>query len=169
METANAIQAREQERLKQMTFYCFTNDCLRAYILRYFVEYGEGYCGNCSNCLTQFEEKDMTETASKLIACIKNNRRAYGLVTIADIVHGSRNTKILRAHLDQNPYYGSCKDIPIYLLRQVLNSLVIHGNLKISDGEYRVLEFFRTKRLHKCVFCCLKQKKKCCLSLVSVK
>ncbi len=145
-ETASAIRAREQERLKQMTFYCFTNDCLRAYILRYFGEYGEGYCGNCSNCLTQFEEKDMTEIANKLISCIKSSRREYGLVTIADTVHGSQNTKILRAHLDDNPYYGSCKDIPIHLLRQVLNSLAIHGYLKISDGEYPVLQLTDTSQ-----------------------
>ena len=35
-ETAALVQERERERLKKMTFYCFTNECLRAYILRYF-------------------------------------------------------------------------------------------------------------------------------------
>ena len=34
------VQERDQERLKKMTYYCFTNDCLRDYILRYFGEYG---------------------------------------------------------------------------------------------------------------------------------
>ena len=30
----------ERDRLHKMTFYCFTNECLRDYILRYFGEYG---------------------------------------------------------------------------------------------------------------------------------
>ncbi len=46
-----------------MTFYCFTHDCLREYILKYFGEYGKSYCGNCLNCQTEFEEQDVTEEA----------------------------------------------------------------------------------------------------------
>ena len=67
-ETARMVQERERERLRKMTFYCTTNECLRDYILRYFGEYGSNYCGNCSNCLSQFEETDVTEIAQKLIA-----------------------------------------------------------------------------------------------------
>lgn len=139
-ETAAAIRLREQERLKQMTFYCFTNDCLRAYILRYFGEYGENYCGNCSNCLTQFEEIDMTQTARNLIGCVRESRWSYGLVTIADVVHGSKSTKILRARLDENPFYGSCANVSIYQLRQALNSLIVRGYLALSTGEYPVVQ-----------------------------
>lgn len=87
-ETAALVQERERERLKKMTFYCFTNECLRAYILRYFGEYGDNYCGNCSNCLTQFEEKDVSETAKNLIGCVKTARRSYGMT--ADCGYGPR-------------------------------------------------------------------------------
>ena len=55
-ETRELILQRDQERLKKMVFYCTTNECLREYILRYFGEYGSNFCGNCSNCQTQFEE-----------------------------------------------------------------------------------------------------------------
>ena len=53
--TRRFVMEKDQERLKKMTFYCFTNECLRDYILRYFGEYGANYCNKCSNCLTQFE------------------------------------------------------------------------------------------------------------------
>ena len=53
--TRQVVLERDRERLKKMTFYCFTNECLRDYILRYFGEYGSNYCGNCSNCMTQFD------------------------------------------------------------------------------------------------------------------
>lgn len=145
-ETAAMIRAREQERLSRMTFYCFTNECLREYILRYFGEYGANYCGNCSNCLTQFEETDMTDTAKSLIGCVKESRRAYGLVTIADTVHGSKSTKILRGRLDENPYYGSCAEVSVHLLRQVMNNLILRGYLTVSTDEYRVVHLTDTSQ-----------------------
>ena len=58
--TRRIVMERDQERLKKMTYYCFTKECLRDYILRYFGEYGSNYCGNCSNCKTQFDTVDMT-------------------------------------------------------------------------------------------------------------
>lgn len=139
-ETASLIREREQERLRKMTFYCFTNECLREYILHYFGEYGSNYCGNCSNCLTQFEEKDITDTAHKLIGCVKESSWAYGLVTITDTVHGSKNAKIKRAHLDENPYYGSCSDISIHLLRQIMNHLILENYLALSTDSYHVVK-----------------------------
>ena len=57
------VQQRDRERLKKMTFYCFTRECLRDYILRYFGEYPASCCKNCGNCLSQFETADVTETA----------------------------------------------------------------------------------------------------------
>lgn len=35
-ETAELVRERDLDRLKKMTFYCCTNECLRDYILRYF-------------------------------------------------------------------------------------------------------------------------------------
>lgn len=142
-ETAAMIREREQERLKRMTFYCFTNECLREYILHYFGEYGSGYCGNCSNCLTQYEEKDVTEIAAKLIGCVKESSWSFGLVAIADAVHGSRNAKILRGGLAENPYYGSCSEVPLHQLRQIMNHLVMQGYLTIA-GEYRTIQLTDT-------------------------
>lgn len=139
-ETAALVQERERERLKKMTFYCFTNECLRAYILRYFGEYGDNYCGNCSNCLTQFEEKDVSEMAKNLIGCVKTARRSYGMTLIVDTVHGSKNSRLIQVGMDQNPYYGTCEEEPIYRLRQILNHLLVEGYLFLTDDKYPVLE-----------------------------
>ena len=139
-ETAQLIKERERERLKKMTFYCFTHECLREYILRYFGEYGSNYCGNCGNCLTQFEEVDVTDLAKALIGCVKESRWRYGMMMIVDTVHGSKAVKVLKAGMDQNPWYGSCENAPVYQLRQVMNHLVLEGYLHLSDGEYRIVE-----------------------------
>ena len=57
--TRELVKNRDLWRLQQMTFYCFTSECLRNYILKYFGQDSAGYCGNCLNCMTQFEEVDI--------------------------------------------------------------------------------------------------------------
>ncbi len=137
--TRELIRERERERLKKMTFYCLTNECLRDYILRYFGEYGSNYCGNCSNCLTQFEEKDVTETARCLIGCVRESPRAYGMTLIVDTVRGSKNAKVARCHMDENPYYNTCGNVPVYQLRQILNHLVLNAFLFLTEDAYPVV------------------------------
>ena len=122
-----------------MTFYCFTNECLRDYILRYFGEYGSNYCGNCSNCLTQFEEKDVSETAKLLIGCVKTSRQRYGMTVIVDTLRGSKAAKIQKLRMNENPYYEKGSEIPVYQLRQVLNYLILQEYLLLTDDEYPVV------------------------------
>ncbi|MDE6739835.1 MAG: RecQ family ATP-dependent DNA helicase, partial [Lachnospiraceae bacterium] len=66
-EEMEAIAERDEERLRMMIYYCLTTDCLREYILRYFGEHGAGHCGNCRNCLREYEQIDVTEAAVKII------------------------------------------------------------------------------------------------------
>lgn len=102
-EMREAVRQKDRERLRSMTFYCSTTDCLRQYILQYFGEKSQNYCGNCSNCNTHFETKDITSEAQKIASCVSQftqRNRSFGKNTIADILHGSKNEKILRFHLD---------------------------------------------------------------------
>lgn len=145
-ETAELLRERDRERLKRMTFYCFTNECLREYILRYFGEYGSNYCGNCSNCLTKFEERDVSAEARSLVGCVKEAGRSYGITVIIDTVHGAGNEKIRRTGMDQNPYYGSCKETPVYQLRQIMNFLLVENYLILTDAQYPVLELSERSR-----------------------
>ena len=133
------VRERDQERLKQMTFYCFTHECLRDYILRYFGEYGSNYCGNCSNCLTQFENTDITEMAKALLSCIETSRQRYGATVIIDTVHGANTAKIRGYGMNENPEYGSLAKVPVYRLRQILNQLQLDGYITATNDEYAVL------------------------------
>ena len=63
--TRQQLIARDRERLRQMTFYCTTTECLRHYILRYFGENSPLSCGHCSSCDTNFEEVDATMSTEK--------------------------------------------------------------------------------------------------------
>ncbi len=134
------VMERDRERLRKMTFYCFTNECLRDYALRYFGEYGSNYCGNCSNCLTQFENVDVTETARGIIGCVESSNQRFGTNLIIDTLHGARTVKIRSYRMDKNPYYGELSKVPLYRLRQVMNHLQLYGYLRVTDDQYAIVK-----------------------------
>ncbi len=138
--TRAIVKERDRERLKKMTFYCFTNECLRDYILKYFGEYGSNYCGNCSNCLTQFEQVDVTEIARALISCVESSRQRYGTTVIIDTVHGANTAKIKSYRMNENPYYSVLSKVPTYRIRQVLNYLQLEEYLFVTGDDYAVVK-----------------------------
>lgn len=64
-EASRLVKEKDRERLKVMTYYCHTRDCLREYILHYFDDKSKSSCDYCSNCMKTFEEIDITEIAKK--------------------------------------------------------------------------------------------------------
>ena len=138
--TRQVVQERDRQRLRKMIFYCFTNECLRDYILRYFGEYGSNYCGNCSNCLSQFEETDVTEIAQKLMGCVRQCRQRYGTNVIIDTVHGANTAKIRQYRMDENVYYASLAKVPTHRLRQVMNHLMLQEYLAVTPDDYAIVK-----------------------------
>ena len=138
--TRQIVQERDRERLRKMTFYCFTNECLRDYILRYFGEYGSNYCGNCSNCLTQFEEVDIKETAAALAGCVQKCRQRYGVNVIIDTVRGANSAKIRQYHLEDNPHYGALAEVTVHRLRQIMNFLMLNEYLTVTSDEFATVK-----------------------------
>ena len=138
--TRQVVQERDRQRLRKMTFYCFTNECLRDYILRYFGEYGSNYCGNCSNCLSQFEETDVTEIAQKLIGCVRQCRQRYGTNVIIDTVRGANTAKIRQYRMDENVFYASLARVPVHRLRQVMNHLMLNEYLAVTPDDYAIVK-----------------------------
>lgn len=139
-EERELIRERDNERLRKMTFYCYTNECLREYILRYFGEYGGNYCGNCENCLKEFEDIDVTSEAFNIISLVKTSGERYGINAVIDAVHGSENAKVRQFRLDQNPFYGALKKVTVVRIRQILNDLLVKGYLFLTTNEYPILK-----------------------------
>ena len=146
-QTRELVKERDRERLKKMTFYCFTNDCLRDYILRYFGEYGDSYCGNCSNCLTKFEDRDVSFIAKQLIGCVESCRQRFGIGVIVDTVHGSKAAKLRQNGMVRNNYYGSLAEEPTYYIRQVLNYLIVNNYLQLTNEKYSVLKLTKKSEI----------------------
>lgn len=141
-EMKKSVREKDLERLKMMTIYCTTNECLREYILRYFGEKTASFCGNCSNCLQNFETVDVTVDAQKIVSCvyrIAQRKRSFGKMMIAEILHGSRNKKITDQGLDTLSTYGIMSDTPVHRILTIMDYLTDKGFLAVADGQYPVI------------------------------
>ena len=127
------FRKREEERLKQMVFYCTTGDCLRGYMLKYFGDRAKDCCGKCSNCLTEFETVDVTVEAQKILSCIIRTGQNYGVKMITDVLRGSSSERITRARLDRQSTFGIMKDLSVAGIKYIIEKLEEQGYI-ISVG-----------------------------------
>lgn len=139
-EEQQRIRELDAQRLKFMTFYSTTSDCLRNYILHYFGETGKAYCGNCSNCLSNFETADITVDAQKILSCIARTGQRYGKKMIVDILRGSKNERLLSMGLDRQSTYGLLQDLSEKRVRDSIDYLIEKGYLALVGAEYPTLQ-----------------------------
>ena len=142
-EQCELLKERDYDRLKQITFYSTTNSCLRNFILEYFGEKSSNYCGNCSNCLTQFIDVDITIEAQKILSCIKRTGESFGKKMICDILRGSKNEKIISRGLDNQTTYGLLGEYKEFQVRDIIDYLEFEGYIKLIGNDYPTLTLCR--------------------------
>jgi ATP-dependent DNA helicase RecQ len=148
-EADDALQAHNLELLKQMTFYAASRDCLRRRLLAYFGEQHPANCGNCSNCLTEYKETDVTVEAQKIIFCVyslKQRNRSFGKTMIIDILRGSKNEKVLRLGFETLSVFSALSGTSVHRIRLILDHLIDEGFLFVEEGVYPVVTLGRTLR-----------------------
>ena len=149
-------QARKQrqdlERLDVMVNYCKTQNCLRGFILDYFGQAHEAFCGNCSNCGGDMEERDITDEARLILSCVQrmNARLGYslGLTSVVRTLLGSRDKRLLQLGLDSLSSYGVLRKLGRDTLRAMADSLEaqgylttdpVHGGVSLTEQAQAVL------------------------------
>ena len=132
------VQQKDRERLRQMTNYCQTNDCLREYILKYFQDKAERRCGNCSNCLTSFETIEITEQAQKIMSCILRMGERFGVRVLIDTLRGSQYEKIRNFKLDQIKTYGIMAEVSTKRIKEIIDYLIIENYINLTNTEYPI-------------------------------
>lgn len=135
---AMTIRERDIKRLQIMEGYCYTTECLRNYILKYFGEDPKKPCDDCGNCLRQFETLDMTDEAKKIINCIYESRGRYGKNIIMDTVLGVKTARLEEIGASKYKSYGVLESSNKTLLRRLIEELLLEGY--IQTGEYQVLK-----------------------------
>lgn len=145
IEENEQIRERDFERLKHMTFYSTTNDCLRGFILRYFGGDKKAYCGKCSNCLSVHKLVDVTIDAQKIMSCIARTGQRYGKTVICDVLKGSKNEKILKAELNNQSTYGIMKEVTARHIFGTIDFLAEKEYIS-ADNETEVLKLLPKSR-----------------------
>ncbi len=136
-EERETVRRQDERRLQVMEKYCYTTECLRNYILRYFGENPQEPCGDCGNCLREFETRDMTEEAKKIINCVYEAKGRFGRTVIVDTVAGSKMARLQEIGAVRYKSYGVLASVSKNLLKRLVDQMVMEGYLTV--GDYQVV------------------------------
>ena len=132
------VKERDMQRLQSMERYCYTTECLRNYILKYFGEKPEKPCGDCGNCLHTFETLDMTDAAKQIINCVYESRQRFGKTIIIDTVAGAKTARLAEIGAVNYKSYGVLALTNKKLIRRLVEQMVAEGYLRV--GDYQVVK-----------------------------
>ncbi len=130
----------EYQKLNDIIDYCNTDKCLRKYILEYFGENPSfKNCNNCSNCNSEIEVTDITEDAKKILSCIKRMNERFGTNVVADVLKGSRSSKVVSMGFDKLSTYGLLQDYSKETIKELISFLVSEGYINCIGNQYPIL------------------------------
>lgn len=142
-EEQRRVTERNMQRLQKMVGYCKTKRCLRGYILDYFGQRHAKACGNCSNCLTEYKEVDITKEAQMILSCVWRikDKLGYhvGTALVLRTLRGSRDQRIRELGLDTLPTFGLMKDRSRADVQEYIDILEQAGYL-VTEPTYRALK-----------------------------
>lgn len=145
-DTQDAIIQRDLERLRRMEHYCLTQDCLRAYILKYFGEETQENCANCSSCAAGSALIDATVQAQQVLSCTVRCGQRFGSGMIVDVLRGVQNERVMQLGFDRLSTFGLMKEKTVWEVRRAIDALLVQGYLQQTDGDRPVLQITAAAR-----------------------
>ncbi|MDE5718949.1 MAG: DNA helicase RecQ [Lachnospiraceae bacterium] len=139
-EECRTIRERDEDRLQTMNFYCNTKACLRTYILRYFGEESNAPCGKCGNCQKHYVEKDMTQEAGKVIACLEEQEERFGINVVVGTLLGGKSAKLKEYRVDRYDSYGALSRMREQELKDLIGQMILEGYLRQTKDKYGLLQ-----------------------------
>ena len=133
------VKAAEREKLRRMTWYCYTQGCLREFMLQYFGE-ESCTCNNCSGCLNQTELTDVTKEAVLFVKAVEECGEHFGEKVILEMLHGSLTPKVKQFKLDQKTGFGCLKSVSMDKLSQISRQLQMKEYITVTASEYPILQ-----------------------------
>ncbi len=148
-EEIERIKECDRERLKKMTFYSTTDKCLREFMLRYFGERADNFCGNCGNCNKNFDTADITLSAQKILSCIFRMKKA-GFTPDKEIIADTLNGTVQSNTLSALSTYGIMKDSKREEIIEITDYLTENGYILSENNSCYLTDlsdkFIRSKR-----------------------
>lgn len=136
------VRRADFARLRDMTGYCKTSECLRGFILDYFGQSHPATCGCCGNCKASLRLRDVTVASQMVLSCVYRvyEKLGYfvGKTLVLRTLRGSRDKRVLELGLDTLSTYNLMPT-----KRQELNALCdfleLEGYLRVNP-EHQTLE-----------------------------
>lgn len=144
-EEIELIKERDTNRLRVMEKYCYTTECLRNYILKYFGENPTKPCNDCGNCLHEFETLDMTEAAKKVINCVYEAKGRYGKTIIINTLTKAKSARLDEIGAVNYKSYGVLETFNKKILIRLIEQMVYEGYLEV--GAYQIIKLGDISRL----------------------
>ena len=134
------VQAKDEERLRRMTFYAKSKRCLRGDILRYFGEQPPEKCGNCSNCVPDCEHVDITTEAQMILSCVTRTHQQLHRDVIINLLRGlSPENTPEKFSPEGLSTFGLMKDTTEEMLQAEVQALCDQGMVDLSPETPGVL------------------------------
>jgi len=136
-----AEQKNAYRKLDQMVEYCELASCRRNFLLFYFGEDSkQEKCDGCDICLSPKEDIDATVITQKILSAIVRTGQRFGMNYIIDVLHGSKNKKIIERDHDKLSVYGIVDNFTKEDLRCIISQLLYRKMIITSGDDYPILK-----------------------------
>lgn len=152
------LRLKMKEKLDEMYALCTSNSCRRVPLLRYFGErYSPNNCKTCDNCLKkispsyshssndkstdQREKFDASIIAQKILSCVNRLGESFGIKHVINVLRGSKSQNVLSRGHDRLSTYNLMAEHSEEEIRYYIEALIQMGFLKVSTGEYPLLQW----------------------------
>ena len=148
-EELQLVVQNDQQRLEAMVGYCKTKACLRGYILDYFGQAHGKHCGNCGNCLQDYQMCDITIEAQKILSCIKRAKdklgHTVGVALIVRALRGDSDKRLKELGLDTLTTFGIMRTTKRSQIREYIGHMESAGYL-FTDPAHKGLDLTAASR-----------------------
>ncbi len=134
------IREQDEDRLRIMNNYCMTTGCLRSYILKYFGEQANHRCENCSSCLKEYEELDISKEAGIIINCVREMGQRYGINVVAGTLAGAGRAKLREYGVTRFSAFGAMSQMTELYIKDMISWLVLEEYLSVTNDKYALIK-----------------------------
>ncbi|ADY26254.1 ATP-dependent DNA helicase RecQ [Deinococcus proteolyticus MRP] len=127
------VRRIEGAKLDALLAYCETTACRRESLLAYFGEAYQGPCGNCDNCISPPQVREMTREAQMALSAAVRTGNRYGAAHLTDVLLGRDTDKVRQWGHHTLPTFGVGAEHDERTWRGVLRQMVSLGYLEAGE------------------------------------
>lgn len=142
-------KSQEFDKLERVISFARTTQCRQEVILKYFGQHDSSACGHCDNCGPQHakskplgesvaaDDPAILDAVRKALSGVARTHSRYGKHLVAQMLCGSKSTKVTKARLHLLSTYGLMSPLRQEEVVCLLDSLLTAGLLEQIDSSFQ--------------------------------